>query len=174
MTVGANTLPPDSARAGPQGFLCPFLPSLGQNPRESKERQKAKDSRVGSWQSRGGGAGTWSGEGGRKSPWALGLPQDGGPRQEMEAGGKGEQQSPGRGLRGPGGPGAQPPAPPQRPAAPRDPRPTPCDHPHQPIQQAQEGGPTPESHVEAETNMPLPTPTLGLPSASSSCPGLDF
>lgn len=100
---GGHTLPPDSARAGTQGFLCPFLSSLGQNPRESKERQKAKDSRVGSWQSRGGGAGTWWGEGGRKSPWALGLPQDGGQRQEMEARGKGEQQGPGRGLSGPGG-----------------------------------------------------------------------
>lgn len=60
-------------------------PSLGQNPRENARRDKAKDGRVGSWQSRGGGAGPRLREGGRKSPWALGLPQDGGQRQEMEA-----------------------------------------------------------------------------------------
>lgn len=33
---------------------------------------------------------------------SLGLPQDGGQRQEMEAGGKGEQQGPGRKPSGPG------------------------------------------------------------------------
>lgn len=147
MTVGTNRRPLGSARAGTQGFLCPFLPSLGQNPRESKERRKAKDSRVGSWQSRGGGAGTWLGEGGRKSPWALGLPQDGGQRQEMEARGKGEQQGPGRGPSGPGGQVFTPQHCPNSPQPPRTQVPPPRNNPHQPIHQAQEGGPTPESHV---------------------------
>lgn len=78
-------------------------PSLGQNPRENARRDKAKDGRVGSWQSRGGGAGPRLREGGRKSPWALGLPQDGGQRQEMEAREEGEPQSPGRSPSGPQG-----------------------------------------------------------------------
>lgn len=33
------------------------------------------------------------------------------------------------------------------PHGPQDPSPTPCNNPHQPIHQAQEGMPTPESHV---------------------------
>lgn len=102
MTVGTNRLPLDSARAGTQGFLCPFPPSLGQNPRESKERQKAKDSSVGSWQSRGGGAGRWLGEGAGSrlgpGPATRWRPKAGNGGQ-----GKGEQQGPRRGPSGPGG-----------------------------------------------------------------------
>lgn len=87
---------------GPKASCVHFSP-LWVKTQEKARRDKAKDSRVGSWQSRGGGAGTWLGEGGRKSPWALGLPQDGGQRQEMEARGKGEQQGPGKEPFGPGG-----------------------------------------------------------------------
>lgn len=45
------------------------------------------------------------------------------------------------------GPGIQPPALFPLPAAPQHPSPTHRNNPHQPIHQAQEGGPTPESHV---------------------------
>lgn len=89
-------------RQGPKAS-CVHSSLARSEPKRNARRDRAKDSRVGSWQSRGGGAGTRLRQGGRKSPWALGLPQDGGQRQEMEAREKEEQQSPGRGSSEPKG-----------------------------------------------------------------------
>lgn len=139
-------------------------PSLGQNPRESKERQEAKDSKGWSWQSRGGGARTWQAEGGRKWPWAWAAS-----RWRPQAGnggwGWGESRAAGPG-KGHLDLGVRYPAPSSA-STPHDPpelKSHPAQQPAPPARQAQEWA-HPKSHVSAETC--LPTPTQGLPAALS-------
>lgn len=57
-------------RQGPKAS-CVHSSLARSEPKRNARRDRAKDSRVGSWQSRGGGAGTRLREGGRKSPWAC-------------------------------------------------------------------------------------------------------
>lgn len=77
-------------------------------------------------------------------PWACHKMEAKG--RKWRPGGKGEQQGPGREPSGPGGQVFNPSSVPLS-MAPQDPSPTQRNNPHQPIHQAQEGGPTPKSHV---------------------------
>lgn len=160
-------------RQGPKAS-CVHSSLPRSEPKRNAKRDRAKDSRVGSWQSRGGGAGTRLREGGRKSPWALGLPQDGGQRQEMEAREKGEQQSPGRGPSKPKGQSIQPQVLLPFPMVPQDPRPTPRTTLISPFTRPRQAGPPLRATFKQRQTCLSPPPTLGLPLAFPSCPRPDF
>lgn len=84
------------------------------------------------------------GAGSRPGPWACHKMEAKG--RKWKPGGKGEQQGPGKGLSGPGGQVLKPQHCSHSPWPP-GPKSHPRNNPHQPIHQAQEGRPTPESHV---------------------------